>query len=253
MGDGEIQYLLYLLMMEQGMTYDEAADVIATMNTPTLADDSPPGNLQPIGMDNAQDLENELNRFTGDGPSFDPSPQEGDLLGGLGPGGLSHPWNYPDRTNERNSSAYFGNGEPRESSGVKARMGLELPNANAANDILLFLLEKAVAAGRPTQGLERAVSNQAKPTAPPGRNPATQVRTAALKSNPTPQRTMKPNPPPTRARTVVASKPAPKPAYRPPAVIAKPAYAPPPTRATVPYRSVATAAKPTSALLKAPR
>jgi hypothetical protein len=413
----------------------------------------PPSNLQNIGMDNAQDLENELNRFTGDGPSFDATPQEGNPLGGLGPRGLDHPWNYPDRTNERNSSAYFGNGEPRESTGAKALtatakeddvqtliqtligMGLSAEEAfayaaqagwipaedygstiydatttndfgmtagdqatgrsspivnpgdmpvlrgigrsgfdsglpqtnpqaatgsgwpmavypgapsrvptllatndfepgdprppsdvpmerpgrfpyafglpdfggmrparmtsinqsvgdvappglhdpynqkgnpnywedlyegntaldtagtgssaqtygtqqqimappgrapvmqkersgdNAANDILAYLLEKAITAGRPTQGLQQAVSNQAKPTAPPGRRPAaTQVRTAALKSNPTPQRTMKPNPPPTRARTVVAPKPAPKPVYRPPVVIAKPAYRPP--------------------------
>jgi hypothetical protein len=99
---------------------------------------------------------------------------------------------------------------------------------NAANDILAYLLEKAMDVGRPTQGLQQAVSSQAKSTAPPGRAPAaTQVRTAALKSNPTPQRTMKPNPPATRARTVVAPKPAPKPVYRPPAVIAKPAYRPP--------------------------
>jgi hypothetical protein len=130
-----------------------------------------------------------------------------------------------------------------------------------ANDILAYLLEKAMTAGRPTQGLQQAVSSQAKSTAPPGRAPAaTQVRTAALKSNP----------PTTRARTVVAPKPAPKPSYRPPVVIAKPAYAPPPARATVaprpaPYyppvtaprptliQAVANNAKPTSALLKAPR
>jgi hypothetical protein len=112
-----------------------------------------------------------------------------------------------------------------------------------ANDILAYLLEKAIAAGRPTQGLEQALDAQNQPTQrqtphpPPGRRPqpmtkghyppqqpqgkhltaATQVRSAALKSNPTP----------TRARTVVAPKPAPKPVYRPPAVIAKPAYRPP--------------------------
>jgi hypothetical protein len=220
----------------------------------------PPDDMQTIGMDNAQLLENELNRFTGDGPSFDPSPQEGPLSG-LGAGGLRHPWGFPDRTNERNSSAFFGNGEPKESTGAKARMAPGMPpGESAANDILAYLLEKAMAAGRPTQGLERAVSNQARPTAPPGRRPAaTQVRSAALKSNP--QRTAKPNPPATRARTVVAPKPAPAPVYRPPVVVAKPVYRPPvvvakPAYALSPVLARATtapSAKPTSALLKAPR
>jgi hypothetical protein len=85
MGDAELEYLIRAYM-QMGMTVEEAMQAVQMMEqTDSWASEPPPDNLQPIGMDNAQDLEDELNRFTGDGPSFDPSPQEGDLLGGLGP------------------------------------------------------------------------------------------------------------------------------------------------------------------------